>query len=55
MKSYEKALALINAEPLPDNAEEQLEALSDEAEGLELTMINGLAEALFERRNNQEL
>lgn len=53
MKNYDKAVELINAEPLPDDAEEQLEALAEESEGLELAMIEGLSEALFERRHNE--
>lgn len=51
MKNYDMAVELINAPQLPDDAEEQLEALVGASEGLERTMIEGLAEALFERRN----
>lgn len=50
MKNYEKAMELINSETLPDDAEEQLDLLTKQSEGLELSMIEGLAEVLFERR-----
>ncbi|QGU87075.1 hypothetical protein [Erwinia sorbitola] len=52
MKNYDKAVALINQTELPDDAEEQLDELAEKSEDLEKAMIEGLGEALFERRNS---
>lgn len=53
MKNYDKAIALINSEELPDDAEEQLDSLASDSDDLERIMIEGLSEALFVRRNEQ--
>lgn len=53
MTNYEKAVALINTVPLPDDAEAQLDALSDaEKDELDKVLIASLGEALFETRYN---
>ncbi|MEM0567612.1 hypothetical protein [Salmonella enterica] len=51
MTNYEKALALINTDPLPDDVETQLDMLIDaERDDFQRMMISSLAEALFEKR-----
>lgn len=51
MTNYEKALALVNTDPLPDDAEAQLDMLIDaERDDFQRMMVSSLAEALFEKR-----
>lgn len=48
---YDKAVALINTEPLPADAEIQLdELINAERDDFQRMMISSLSEALFETR-----
>ncbi|MGB7799815.1 hypothetical protein [Buttiauxella sp.] len=52
MSNFDKAVELINSIPLPDDAEEQLDALAaDETDEFERYKIASLGEALFETRH----
>ncbi|EHK8991089.1 hypothetical protein KCT17_003657 [Escherichia coli] len=50
MTLLDKAVALVNADPLPDDAEEQLDQLAEQASPDERFEIESLGEALFARR-----
>ena len=53
MTNYDKAVALINTDPLPDDAEEKLDALIDsEPDEFQRMMISSLSEALFSKRHD---
>jgi hypothetical protein len=50
-QALEQAKALLAMEPLPEDAEHQLEALADQADEDEQFMFDGLFEALFVRQS----
>lgn len=50
-EALEKAKALVGMDPLPEDAEAQLEALAQQADEDEQFAFDGLFEALFVRMN----
>lgn len=51
MTLIDKAVAIVQQRPLPDDAEAQLDALYQQAEGIEADEIQTLFEALLWRRD----